>query len=158
MNTRAATCAIARLRQMDLADLGTVCEIEKTAYSHPWTSGNFEDSLRSGYWAQVLIGVDQAVWGYVVAMPGVEETHLLNLTVTPSRQGQGWARFMLDELVAWSRRQQAHQVWLEVRVSNGRARRLYVAYGFDHVGERKNYYPGLGRQRENAVVMRLTLA
>ena len=158
MNTGAATCAIARLRQMDLADLGTVCEIEKTAYSHPWTRGNFEDSLRSGYWAQVLIGVDQAVWGYVVAMPGVSETHLLNLTVAQDHQGRGWARHMLDALVTWSRSQNASQLWLEVRASNARGRRLYVAYGFDHVGERKNYYPGLGRQRENAVVMRLTLA
>ena len=46
---------------------------------------------------------------------------------------------------------------MEVRASNARARRLYVAHGFEHVGERKNYYPGLGRQREHAVVMRLPL-
>ena len=78
------------LRQMSLGDMDAVCEIEKTAYSHPWSRGNFEDSLRSGYWAQVLVGEDQSLWGYVVAMPGVQETHLLNLTVVPDRQGQGW--------------------------------------------------------------------
>ena len=64
------------LRQMSLGDMDAVCEIEKTAYSHPWSRGNFEDSLRSGYWAQVLVGEDQSLWGYVVAMPGVQETHL----------------------------------------------------------------------------------
>ena len=142
---------------LDALWLEQVLAIEKTAYSHPWTPGNFHDALKSGYWAQVLLDEHRELLGYVVAMPGVEETHLLNLTVTPSRQGQGWARFMLDHLVAWSRQQQAHQVWLEVRVGNARARRLYVAYGFEFVGERKNYYPGLGRAREDAVVMRLGL-
>lgn len=137
--------------------LEAVLAIEKTAYSHPWTQGNFLDALRSGYWARVLRDADGELIGYVVAMPGVDETHLLNLTVAPSRQGQGWARHLLDELVAWSRGQGARTLWLEVRVSNARARRLYVAYGFAHVSERKNYYPGLGRARENAAVMRLDL-
>jgi ribosomal-protein-alanine N-acetyltransferase len=90
-------------------------------------------------------------------MAGVEETHVLNLTVAPTHQGQGWARHMLHALVQWSHQQRARTLWLEVRASNARARRLYVAYGFQHVGERKNYYPGLGRTREHAVVMRLDL-
>ena len=137
--------------------LAAVLAIEKTAYSHPWTQGNFLDALRSGYWARVLRDADGELIGYVVAMPGVDETHLLNLTVAPSRQGQGWARHLLDALVVWSRERGAHALWLEVRVSNARARRLYVAYGFQHVSERKNYYPGPGRARENAAVMRLDL-
>jgi ribosomal-protein-alanine N-acetyltransferase len=157
MKTSALSKVGAHFEALGANWLEQVLAIEKTAYSHPWTSGNFHDALKSGYWAHVLLDQQQELLGYVVAMPGVEETHLLNLTVTPSRQGQGWARFMLDHLVDWSRQQQAHQVWLEVRVSNARARRLYVAYGFEFVGERKNYYPGLGRARENAVVMRLGL-
>lgn len=116
----------------------------------------------SGRLAGVLLGPaliqGPDLIGYVVAMPGVEETHLLNLTVAQDHQGRGWARHMLDAWVAWSKSLQARQVWLEVRASNARARRLYVAYGFHPVGERKNYYPGLGRQRETAVVMRLALA
>jgi ribosomal-protein-alanine N-acetyltransferase len=145
------------LMPMDEAQMADVLAIEKSAYSHPWTQGNFADALRSGYWAQVLRDTDGTLIGYVVAMPGVEETHLLNLTVAPSRQGQGWARHLLDALVGWSRGQGARALWLEVRVSNARARRLYVAYGFAHVNERKNYYPGLGRAREHAAVMRLDL-
>jgi len=148
----------ARLCPMTSEWIEQVLTVEKSAYSHPWSQGHFLDSLRSGYWAQVLLGAGDSLIGHVVAMPGVEETHLLNLTVTPDRQGQGWARWMLDALVAWSREQAAAWVWLEVRASNARARRLYVAHGFEHVGERKHYYPGLGRQREHAVVMRLALA
>jgi ribosomal-protein-alanine N-acetyltransferase len=149
----ASTC----LQAMSEDLLEGVLAIEKTAYSHPWSRGNFLDALRASYWARVLMQGPDLI-GYVVAMPGVEETHLLNLTVAQDHQGRGWARHMLDAWVAWSKALQARQVWLEVRASNARARRLYVAYGFHPVGERKNYYPGLGRQRETAVVMRLTLA
>ena len=147
----------ARLCPMTSEWIEQVLTVEKSAYSHPWSQGHFLDSLRSGYWAQVLLGAGDSLIGHVVAMPGVEETHLLNLTVSPEHQGQGWGRHLLDHLVAWSRSQSAAMIWLEVRASNARARRLYVAYGFDHMGERKNYYPGLGRQREHAVVMGLRI-
>ncbi|WP_382328630.1 ribosomal protein S18-alanine N-acetyltransferase [Hydrogenophaga sp. UC242_50] len=90
-------------------------------------------------------------------MPGVDEVHLLNITVAPAHQRQGWARFMLDALVLWSRGQQAQWLWLEVRQSNEAARRLYERYGFSQVGLRKGYYPDGHLRREDAIVMSLNL-
>ena len=74
---------------MSEARLGEVLAIERQAYEHPWTQGNFTDSLRSGYQAQ-LLGAEGVVLGYFVAMKGVDEVHLLNLTVAPDHQGSGW--------------------------------------------------------------------
>ncbi|MCY1373037.1 ribosomal-protein-alanine acetyltransferase [compost metagenome] len=95
--------------------------------------------------------------GYLVAMPGVDEVHLLNITVAPAHQRQGWARFMLDALALWSRSQGAQWLWLEVRASNAPARALYEGYGFQQVGMRRGYYPASHFQREDAVVMSLNL-
>jgi uracil-DNA glycosylase len=95
--------------------------------------------------------------GYMVAMRGVDEVHLLNITVSPDHRRQGWGRFMLDALVLWSRGQGAHCLWLEVRESNAVARALYTGYGFHQVGLRKGYYPDGPREREHAVVMSLLL-
>ena len=95
--------------------------------------------------------------GYLVAMPGVDEVHLLNITVAPSQQRQGWARFLLDALALWSRGQGAQWLWLEVRAGNAPARALYDRYGFQQVGLRKGYYPAGGLRREDAVVMSLSL-
>jgi len=131
-------------------------DIEKGAYSHPWTRKNFLDSLTSGYNCQGLWGGDELL-GYFVAMLGVEETHLLNLTVTPSHQGQGWAKLMLEALALWSRGKGAHWLWLEVRASNARALSVYAAHGFRRVGDRKNYYPLATGKREDAIVMSLPL-
>ena len=146
----------ADFQPMTEARLDEVVAVERRAYDHPWTRGNFHDSLRSGYEAQVL-GADGVLLGYFVAMKGVDEVHLLNLTVVPEHQGAGWGRVMLDALALWSRGQGAQWLWLEVRVSNTRAQRIYERHGFRRVGERKSYYPGAPGQREDAVVMSLKL-
>ena len=146
----------AALQALQEGDLEAVMAIEQAAYSHPWTRGNFRDALASGYWAQCLRVQDELL-GHVVAMEGVEETHLLNITVAPARQGQGWAHMMLDALCLWSRRQGAQWLWLEVRESNQRALQVYERYGFRRVGLRKDYYPADRQQREHAVVMSLNL-
>lgn len=146
----------ARFEPLTEARLDQVVAIEGLAYEHPWTRGNFIDSLRSGYQAQ-LLGANGTVLGYFIAMKGVDEVHLLNLTVAPAYQGQGWGRVLLDALALWSRSQGAQWLWLEVRASNERAQRIYERHGYRRVGERKGYYPAAGRQREDAVVMSLKL-
>lgn len=150
----------AQFEAMTPAWLDAVLRVEQSAYSQPWTQGNFLDSLNAGYQAQLLTAgnaPDARLLGYFVAMKGVDEVHLLNITVAPEHQRQGWARIMLDGLAIWSRAQGAQWLWLEVRVSNARAKAVYESYGFRHVGTRRNYYPAGASAREDAVVMSLAL-
>jgi len=150
----------AQFEAMTPAWLDAVLRVEQSAYSQPWTQGNFLDSLNAGYQAQLLTAgnaPDARLLGYFVAMKGVDEVHLLNITVAPEHQRQGWARVMLDGLALWSRAQGAQWLWLEVRVSNARAKAVYECYGFRHVGTRRNYYPAGASAREDAVVMSLAL-
>lgn len=148
-----------RLEAMAEPWLAEVARIEKLAYAHPWSEGNFGDSLRAGYHAQLLLAGDDAptLIGYFVAMKGVDEVHLLNITVAPDFQRQGFARLLLDALVLWSRQEAAQWLWLEVRMSNTRAREIYKHHGFNEVGTRRNYYPLSAFRREDAVVMSLAL-
>ena len=142
---------------MRLTDLDAVLTIEQAAYPFPWTRGNFIDSLAAGYAAQVLRSSAGDLCAYCLAMPGVQETHLLNLTVAPAWQHQGLARGLLDALVADCRSAESAWLWLEVRESNLRARAIYRRYGFDEVGWRRGYYPAAAGQREDACVMRFTV-
>jgi [ribosomal protein S18]-alanine N-acetyltransferase len=146
----------ARFEPLVAERLDELLAIEQCAYPHPWTRGNFMDSIQSGYQAQLLLAGDELL-GYFVAMKGVDEVHLLNITVAPVYQRQGWARVMLDALATWARGQGAQWLWLEVRQSNARAIEVYEGHGFRRVGVRKNYYPAANRQREDAVVMSLHL-
>jgi ribosomal-protein-alanine N-acetyltransferase len=147
-----------RLMPMTVADLNAVVVIEAAAYDFPWTRGNFVDSLAAGYLARVLRDASGHVAGYFIAMKGVDEMHLLNLTVAPIEQGRGHARRMLDELVMLCEGMHARQLWLEVRESNARARDLYLRYGFRQIGVRRGYYPALHGRREDASVMSLAIA
>lgn len=141
-----------RLTPITEALIDDVLRIEQSVYSHPWTRGNFMDGLRVGYRLCALFGGDTLL-GYFVAMEGVQEVHLLNITVAPEYRGQGWSVQMLDALALWSRARQAQWLWLEVRVGNTRALQVYERYGFRRVGVRKGYYPVTPQQREDAVVM-----
>ena len=155
---------------MTAADLDAVQAVEAAAYPHPWSRKHFADSLAAGYAAVLLLGEaapgelvhpprtdGRVLLGYLIAMGGVDEAHLLNITVAPAHQRHGWARCLLDALVLWSRGQRAQWLWLEVRQSNQRARRVYERYGFQQVGLRRAYYPAAPTGREDAVVMSLQL-
>ncbi len=148
--------AEAQFEPMTEARLDSVVAIEERAYEHPWTRGNFSDSLRSGYQAQMLVA-DETLLGYFVAMEGVDEVHLLNITVAPEYQSQGWGRIILEAIALWARGRAAQWLWLEVRTSNQRAQRIYERQGFRRVGERRGYYPAVDGQREDAIVMSLKL-
>jgi len=142
---------------MEEADLEQVLVIENSVYPHPWTRGNFLDSLASGYAAWVLREPTFRLAAYFLAMPVVDEMHLLNISVRADLQGHGLGRMLLDRVAALARGQAMTSILLEVRPSNRRALVVYERYGFVRIGLRKAYYPAAGNTREDAIVMRLCL-
>jgi ribosomal-protein-alanine N-acetyltransferase len=142
---------------MTEADLDDVVTLEQSVYPHPWTRGNFVDSLASGYNAWVLRDEHGTLAGYFLLMGAVDEAHLLNVAVAADRQRQGLGRYLLDKVAACARGLSAQSVLLEVRPSNLRALKVYRQYGFVEIGRRKAYYPAHNGKREDAIVMRLAL-
>jgi [ribosomal protein S18]-alanine N-acetyltransferase len=144
-----------RWRTAQLADVTAMLALEQRAYSHPWTHGNFVDSVVGGHW--IWLGcTEEFVRAYWLAMPVLDELHLLNLTVDPSCWGQGFGKQALTHLHERALQQQMREIWLEVRVSNTRAQHLYQREGYLTVGRRRGYYPGgpHGQGREDAYLMR----
>jgi tRNA threonylcarbamoyladenosine biosynthesis protein TsaB len=147
------------LQPLHPADLASVMVIENQAYEVPWTSGNFRDAFSSGY--QLMKLVDQGVMiGYLVCMRVLDECHLLNFTIAPSRQRRGAGQFMLDQWIKMLLAEKVNIIMLEVRPSNLAALRLYERNGFQRVGLRKDYYPTRQGEavREDAVLMNRSLA
>ena len=142
-------------RPMRAADLDRVMTIEPALYRHPWTRGNFDDSLAAGYSCWV-VECGGALAGYGVLMLGVREAHLLNLSVAPAWQQRGFGRMLLGRFVQIARGSDAAQMLLEVRPSNVAAHRLYGEFGFRQITVRRGYYPS-GRGREDAILMGLAL-
>ncbi|MFI4940879.1 MAG: ribosomal protein S18-alanine N-acetyltransferase [Burkholderiales bacterium] len=145
------------LARMQADDLSEVMAIENDVYPHPWTRGNFLDSLYSGYEIWTVRDASAALAGYFLLMPSVDEAHLLNIAVRREMQGKSIGRLLLDHAVALTRRHGLKSILLEVRPSNARAITVYEHYGYAKIGIRKSYYPAVGNLREDAIVMRLSL-
>ncbi len=147
-------------RPMQMADLDTVATIEPTIYSHPWTRGNFADSLASGHSSWVMLDSDEMV-GYALMMLVLDEAHLLNISVAKAEQGRGLGRKLLAHMMAKAREHGASHMFLEVRPSNKSAIALYEDVGFNEMSVRRNYYPADPETsksgREDAILMGLTL-
>ena len=144
-----------RYRRMTAGDLDAVMGIEESVYTHPWTPGNFSDSLSAGYHCWIVeYGGDIA--GYSVVTVAAEEAHLLNLSIAGPLQRRGLGRELLSFVLKLARDYAARSILLEVRPSNEAARALYAAAGFAEIGIRKGYYPA-GEGREDAVVLQLEL-
>lgn len=148
-----------KLRPMQMDDLDTIMAIEPYIYSHPWTRGNFSDSLNSGYSAWVLedsSDAAQKIMGYALMMMVLDEAHLLNLSIAKAYQKKGLGRFLLEHMLAIANKHQAEHMFLEVRSSNIAAIALYENLGFNEMSIRRGYYPAASG-REDAVLMGLAL-
>ncbi|HEX6412596.1 MAG TPA: ribosomal protein S18-alanine N-acetyltransferase [Burkholderiales bacterium] len=144
-----------QLAAMSERDLDEVMTIENAIYTHPWTRGNFADSLRAGYECRVLRLGGELI-GYFVLMVGAGEAHLLNLSVSAAHQRRGHGSMLLHEAAAMAKKLGARSLFLEVRPSNRSAQALYTRFGFHKAGVRRAYYPARAG-REDALVLTLPL-
>lgn len=142
---------------MRLQDVDDVYALEQSVFPHPWSRANFTDSLSAGYDAWVLRDAQGTLAGYFLLMAAVDEAHLLDVAVAPSRHGTGLGRYVLDKVAARARGLGVESVLLEVRPSNERALDVYRRYGYVEIGRRRHYYPAHEGRREDAIVMRYIL-
>lgn len=142
-------------RPMQEEDLDAVMAIEPKIYSHPWSRGNFADSLKSGYSCWVM-ELDGEVIGYGALMVVLDEAHLLNLSIAKAYQGRGLGRALLAHFIEVAKRHGGQMMFLEVRPSNTSAIGLYESMGFNEFSVRKGYYPA-ENGREDAILMGLAL-
>jgi len=142
-------------RPMLFEDVTRIMEIEEQIYTHPWTVGIFRDCIRVGYscWVYEINDVIQA---YGLLSIAADEAHILNLCVVPDCQGQGLGKKMLYKLLDVAEENNVESIFLEVRVSNEVAIKLYEQEGFNQLGVRPDYYPS-EEGREDALVFAKTL-
>ena len=155
-----STCAQPRRCAVDdrSPTLDAVLAVESAAYRFPLDPRQLPRLARRRLPGQVLVdGSDGELLGYFVAMKGVDEMHLLNITVAPAWQRHGHARLMLDALVQLCRDGQGAQaVARSAREQRPRARHV-PAPRLRQVGVRKATTRRRGR-REDAIVMSLDSA
>ena len=144
------------LRALGRGDLDRVEVLERELFGRgAWPRGVYEDELREPgrrYVAAVTDG--DVVVGYAGIALG-EDAEVMTVGVDAAWQRRGIGARLVDALLDAAREFGVRRVFLEVKVDDDGAQRLYARAGFRPVGLRRGYY-----QPENvdAVVMRLDLA
>jgi ribosomal-protein-alanine N-acetyltransferase len=173
-----ATVAAGRIliRPMAEADLRQVRRVERAAYGPSMPGTPFERELHNGL-AQYLVAVEHneerptvedhggllhsvrrlfshgpedRLLGFVGVWYTTRQLHIVTVAVDPSEQGRGIGQALLLECHRLAMDAELPTIALEVRVSNGRAQRLYEWFGFTRAGTLHRYYSDNG---EDAVVM-----
>ena len=135
------------VRPAGLKDLDKISTIENVTSDYPCTNQQLQDYIDK---TLVFVGGND-ILGFAVIVTVENQAELHNIAIVPQQQGNGLGSLFLKALVA-ALPMLVEQCYLEVRVSNFRAIRLYQRMGFSKIAERKDYYRnGLGR--EDAVIM-----
>ncbi len=146
-----------KIRAATNQDLAAIFEIERLAFTHPWSLDSFVRELSLPFSLTLVATLDRpgepALAGYLCRWLVADECHILNVAVHPERRRQGIAERLMAAAIAEAIAKKATIVTLEVRRTNLAARGLYRKFGFEERRLRRNYYgPG-----EDAIVMELKL-
>lgn len=139
------------IRPIEPQELPELFAVEQASHEFPWTEGILKDCLAVGYPSWAILEEDRLV-GYGMMSLAVGECHILNVCVIPDARRKGYARQLMQTMLAAAKAAGAEVAFLEVRVSNQAALNLYRQLGFNEIGIRKNYYPD-ANGREDAVML-----
>ena len=144
------------LRPMTIDDVTAVAVLEQALFGvEAWSPELLVGEMTADPGSRYYLVADDAgvITGYggLLAQAG-GQADVLTLAVAEDRWGQGIGSVLLDGLLAEADRRGCTEIFLEVRVDNDRAQRLYRRRGFTDIGIRRAYYQPSGT---DALVMRL---
>ena len=139
-----------KIRPASSDDLPSILIIENLTNKIPWTQEQFLSSIEVGHYSAVIENKEGVV-GFAIYSPIIPESHLLNIAITPSSQGQGLGRQLLQKVIMQNKILGVKSITLEVRISNHSAIALYKSEGFTMDAIRPDYYSG--DPREDALLM-----
>jgi [ribosomal protein S18]-alanine N-acetyltransferase len=140
------------VRRLQLRDLGSIEEIERSSYPTPWSRSMFAGELTKA--SSICLGAfdreTEALLGYLIISRYVDAWHVMNVAVAPEHRRHGIASELLERLFEITAADGRRGYTLEVRVSNESAIKLYEQAGFRPRGIRRGYYTD---NREDALIM-----
>ena len=130
------------IRAWKFEDILRISEIEqecflKEAWSYKTLASSFETEAFSG----VLAEDGGDIIGYGSVTVAADTADVGNIAVTEAFRRGGAGTAILKKLCAVAKAKGAEKLFLEVRVSNSEAMRLYLKNGFKGVYARTRYYP-----------------
>lgn len=131
------------LTRMRWWHVAPVMELEHELFGEEsWSAAAYWNELAETETRHYVVALDGAeLVGYAGLAVFGDEAHVLTIGVTGGAQGRGVGTLLLRDLLAAAG---PRPVFLDVRVDNAVAQRLYERHGFVTVGRRRKYYQPSG--------------
>ena len=130
------------------------------AYGEAWNRRQVSDALTMPNTHALVVDADGAVIpdgpataaaaGFVLSRHVLDEAELLLIAVTPGARRRGVGSALIDHLFGAARHRGITRIFLEMRRHNP-AIELYRRFGFEPIGERRNYYRMANGERIDAI-------
>jgi ribosomal-protein-alanine N-acetyltransferase len=145
------------IRTASPADAGVLAALEAACFGEPWTQAALSSALCDEKYlilvGEIEAGAEKIAVGYIAGWSVGDEAELARVAVIAARRGAGLGELLLRAFIEQTRSRRVREIFLEVRVGNQIAKRLYERCGFETVGRRPQYYA----DGEDALVMRLAI-
>tara|TARA_B000000475_G_C15741034_1_gene342834 strand:- start:73 stop:537 length:465 start_codon:yes stop_codon:yes gene_type:complete len=139
-----------------LSDLDNIFKVESNSYDNPWTIGILRDCIVNHY-DFYKAEYNNNLIGYIIAKISMYETHILNLTISEDYRHRGIATELLEMIFSKCYIMNSLNIFLETRVNNTPAIKLYEKHNFRRISIRKNYYQ-TSDGKQDAIIFKKVLS
>lgn len=128
------------MHSMRVRDLEEIKDILQTDFDNFWSFEIFKEEIVNNTSSYLVLKYDDEIVCYGGIKIILDEANIMNIVTKKDKRNQGFARFILNELINISEEENCTSITLEVRENNLPAIHLYELFDFKEVGRRKNYY------------------
>ena len=128
------------IHTMRLSDLEEIKNTLQTDFDDFWNFEIFKEELVNNNSSYLVLRYNNEIVCFGGIKIILDEANIMDIVTRKDKRNQGFARFVLNELINISKEQNCTSITLEVRENNLPAIHLYELFDFKEVGRRKNYY------------------
>ena len=137
---------------MMLNDLEQIKENLQTDFDDFWNFEIFKEELANNNSMYLVLRYENKIVSFGGIKIILDEADIMNIVTKKDKRNQGFAKFLLNELITIAEEQNCKTITLEVDENNLPAIKLYTDFEFKEVGKRKEYY----KNGDTAILMTYT--
>lgn len=137
---------------MMLNDLKQIKKNLQTDFDDFWNFEIFKEELANNNSMYLVLRYENEIVAFGGIKIILDEADIMNIVTKKNKRNQGFAKFLLNELITIAEEQNCKTITLEVDENNLPAIKLYTDFEFKEVGKRKNYY----KNGDTAILMTYT--
>lgn len=128
------------IQKMNESHIDEVYEISRNTFPYPWSKKELLKEVYKNTSLNLVLFLDNKLIGFIQTWFLESEADIINIAIDEKFRNHGLGKFLLSYLIKSFKEIGVKTIFLEVRVSNLAAEKLYKKIGFKVINVRDNYY------------------